>query len=67
MKGKITERQARLVCRVVVELTARKRCGQDLSGLASHCGVSVGEKDTIIEAAKDEGLINNLYQLLTTR
>ena len=63
----VTKRQARLVCRVVVEVAARKRCGEDLKGLASHCGVSVEEKDDIIKAAIDEGLIDHLYRLLTTK
>jgi len=60
-----TERQARLVLRVIKEVTARKRCGQDFSGLASHCGVSVEEKDIAIRSAKIEQVIDPSHRYRT--
>ena len=61
MKG-ITYSIARIVCRVIVEAVARTRCGEDLKGLATHCGVSIDERNSILRAAKDEGLIDSLFR-----
>jgi hypothetical protein len=65
--AEFTERQARLVIRVVVEAAARKRCGESMDGLATHCGVSTASKDSALKAAKDEGLLDHSLRLLTER
>ena len=61
---KITSIQARLCFRVIVEVLARKRCGEDLKGLATHCDLSTKEIDTIIDAAKTEGLTDPSGRLI---
>lgn len=49
---------SRLCFRVLDEYVSRIRCGQSLSGLATHCGVSVADKDMIIKNAEIEQVID---------